>query len=485
MVSGTSTISAQITESSAGKGITQINNSALVLTNDANSFTGIIKSQNAGSISVSSIKNSGVASAAGAGTTVELGSGSSTSPGTLIYTGSGDSTNRTFSLTSNTGNATANLTNNGTGALVITGAINNVSSTGTKTLTLGGSYAGSANQITSAIADTTTSGGKLGITKVGVGTWLLTGANTFTGATLVSAGTLLVDGSLAAGSAVTVSSAALLGGTGTVGTATVSGGITPGTVGTIGTFSAAALTCNSGTHFKFDLSTTDNTSDRLAITGAFTKGTGNAGTFIFDFNGTGMADQTYTLATFGSVAGGLENASFASTNLGSGLSGIFTLTSNKLTFTTSALTAGTGIRGVDFNSDGLDDVWQYFFLTDGLTPVGDADSDSQTNQAESIAGTDPRNPASFFHISKTLWSGENLVLTWTSNPGKSYRVMGSENLATGELDSRSHGYGQRDANRGECAGGAKQQSVFPRRGGGCRFRWRRTLRLGRVAIGGL
>jgi fibronectin-binding autotransporter adhesin len=63
----------------------------VTLNNNSNSFTGLLAKINSGPLTISSIKNSGVASAAGAGSTVQVGDN-----GLIIYNGSGDSTNRTL-----------------------------------------------------------------------------------------------------------------------------------------------------------------------------------------------------------------------------------------------------------------------------------------------------------------------------------------------------------------------------------------------------
>ena len=65
--------------------------------------------------------------------------------------------------------------------------------------------------------------GVTGLTKVGAGTFTLSGANTYTGVTTISAGTLAVNSSTA-NSAVTVNTGATLQGTGAVGDLTVATG---------------------------------------------------------------------------------------------------------------------------------------------------------------------------------------------------------------------------------------------------------------------
>ena len=105
--------------------------------------------------------------------------------GTLQYTGPAASTNRLFTLTQNGGALDAS----GTGAV-------NFSNTGSmgfggttaRTLTLTGSNTG-PNTLAAIIGDVST-GNATSVTKSGAGTWVLSGANTFTGPTTISAGTL-------------------------------------------------------------------------------------------------------------------------------------------------------------------------------------------------------------------------------------------------------------------------------------------------------
>lgn len=140
-------------------------------------------------------------------------------------------------FTGGTGNVTT-IASNGAGALTLNGTmlfntqlgISGLrGSTGAVDLRLRGTSTAS-NTFATAITDSG-SGGVTSLTKADAGTWILSGANTYTGATSVTAGTLLINGSLSASSAVTVASGAAVGGSGTIGgtLTVVSGGkVAPG-----------------------------------------------------------------------------------------------------------------------------------------------------------------------------------------------------------------------------------------------------------------
>ncbi|WP_395748863.1 beta strand repeat-containing protein [Prosthecobacter sp.] len=150
-----------------------------------NTFSGAV-SVNRATLFVNSVADSGVASALGAGTTINLGSGAQA--GALNYTGTGGTTNRALVLAS-AGSGGGTITNSGSGALIFTGGFSNAG-TGAKTFTLNGSNAG-ANEIQAALTDS--SGGALTVVKSGAGAWTLSGASSFTGAVSVNQGTLTVN----------------------------------------------------------------------------------------------------------------------------------------------------------------------------------------------------------------------------------------------------------------------------------------------------
>ena len=109
---------------------------------------------------------------------------------------------------------------------------------GSRQLTLGGNNLDTT--LSGVIADGGESGGAGGkLTKIGSGTLVLSGINTYTGGTTVNGGTLSVNGSIASSSLTTVNAGATLGGSGTVGNIAINGGTfapgngTPGTSMTV------------------------------------------------------------------------------------------------------------------------------------------------------------------------------------------------------------------------------------------------------------
>jgi fibronectin-binding autotransporter adhesin len=221
-----------------------------LIKNGSGTWTISANSANTGSVTVNEgILKIASTSALGASSGVAIGSGATIDLNGVDYVtalplqinGLGVS-NTGALINSNTTSATyAGLISLAGGASVVggNGAIN-LTNTGAiigsdYDLVLGGNVGGS---LASSLAT-----GAGGLSKVDAGTWVLSGASSFTGATTISAGSLVVTGSLAAGSAVSVQSGATLGGSGTVaGEVTVDNGgiVAPGVSG-VGTLATGSL----------------------------------------------------------------------------------------------------------------------------------------------------------------------------------------------------------------------------------------------------
>ncbi len=182
-----------------------------------NSFTGSVAIQ-AGSITVTSLNSVSGGTATsnlGAPTTAENGTislGLTTTSASLIYNGTGETTDRILQLTGSTGGATITQGGNAylpttrgeTGLLKFTSdvSIPGVAAVDNrKTLTLTnapkastGSVVGKG-EISGSIGDSlqgTSGQTATSITKTGSGTWILSGANTYSGTTRVQVGTLAI-----------------------------------------------------------------------------------------------------------------------------------------------------------------------------------------------------------------------------------------------------------------------------------------------------
>jgi autotransporter-associated beta strand protein len=124
----------------------------------------------------------------------------------LSYIGAGETTDRTFQIGDNSAtpatgdNGAGTIENNGTtGALVFSAPVFNLptnntvnASAPTRILTLGGTNA-AANTISGIIQNNQVAGlptAAVAVTKTGIGSWTLAGANTYTGNTTVNEGTL-------------------------------------------------------------------------------------------------------------------------------------------------------------------------------------------------------------------------------------------------------------------------------------------------------
>jgi hypothetical protein len=83
------------------------------------------------------------------------------------------------------------------------------------------------------------------------------------------------------------------------------------------------------------------------------------------------------------------------------------------------------VVSIDQDGDGMSDEYE---SANGLNPQvaadrnGDADGDGQTNHGEYVAGTAANSSTSVLTITSVQGSPASLTLTWTSVPGKTYRI---------------------------------------------------------------
>jgi fibronectin-binding autotransporter adhesin len=230
----------------------------------------------------------------------------------------------------------------------------NNSDAGTRVLTLGGNTAhnsefsgniflGTTNQAGRGVTLTAASGGQVTfsgviqnptsmdatnytVTKAGLGTVVLSNANTYTGNTTVNEGTLLINGSTSSTSLVTVNNGGTLGGTGTIGgSVTLNDGATLSPGASIESLATGSNVWNGGSTIVFEFSTDGSNGtagaqwDLLTITG--TLGFGDASdTNRINFDlvtmlnattagllGTWDPDADATWAGFVTTTGGITN----------------------------------------------------------------------------------------------------------------------------------------------------------------------------------
>lgn len=83
------------------------------------------------------------------------------------------------------------------------------------------------------------------------------------------------------------------------------------------------------------------------------------------------------------------------------------------------------IANPDADGDGLDDAWETAtFGNTSRDGAADWDGDGQTDLAEYLAGTDPKNAASKLQVDRQLTvNGVNATVRWSAVAGKKYRVQ--------------------------------------------------------------
>ncbi len=181
----------------------------------------------------------------------------------LVYVGAGETVTRRIELAGTGGTST--IENDGSGPLLITDVVS--TATGTKTLQLRGINV-DRNEVSAVLANNGTIA--LALTKSDSGTWILSGANTYSGATTINGGVLVLTNDSALGTSAVTSNANAIQATG--GTRTLANNFTISLANT--EFSGANSFVLNGT-----LSNTAGTSgvvNFLPTTGVFNPFTGGA-----------------------------------------------------------------------------------------------------------------------------------------------------------------------------------------------------------------
>ncbi len=103
------------------------------------------------------------------------------------------------------------------------------------------------------------------------------------------------------------------------------------------------------------------------------------------------------------------------------------------TFQTGVGFALHQVPPADANGDGLPDAWESKYNV--TNPTADDDGDGQSNYAEYIAGTNPRDATSVLRIINTACNSEGQVtLTWSSVGGTQYRIQVADSATAGFTD---------------------------------------------------
>jgi fibronectin-binding autotransporter adhesin len=324
----------------------------------------------------------------------------------LSYTGTGASTNRAWDI--NTGT----ISNDGSGALTLTGNVNLLSH-----LTLGGSYTGSDNTVSGVISGT----GNL--ISNGPGTWVLSGANTRSGAITVQNGTLRAANAQAFGTTTGItinagtldlngfdlqsSSLAGSGGTLALGSATLTLNAATGTTNYAGNISG------SGGLTKLGVST-QTLSGANTYTGATTVGGGTLGlnfaaaggptsNIISSLSTLNMAGGTLTLT---GAAGESNTQTFNGVNVTGGTNNIGATsgTGGSVTLNLGAINRTGGLVDFDLPTNG-------FITTSNASLGGWATINNGANYAKVVGGNITALAASDYTVQNnpSLWQDNQII----------------------------------------------------------------------------
>jgi autotransporter-associated beta strand protein len=199
--------------------------------------------------------------------------------------------------------------------------------------------------------------------KVGGGTFVLSGTNSYTGPTTVNGGILEVDGSIASSSLTTVNANAALIGTGTVGNTTIAGGgvFMPGN-GTPGSFMTVAgnLAFRSGALYLVGLDPSTSSLAKVTGTASLNGGTGAA------FLTGNYVEKKYTILT---ATGGVSGTftSFDTLNIPHGFKASLSYDANNVFLDLAIGFFAPG--GLNQNQQSVSNALSKFFDTTGSIPI--------------------------------------------------------------------------------------------------------------------
>jgi len=222
------------------------------ITGTNNSFSGAVLISANGSLTASTIGNTGANSSLGTNGSITLGATSNS--GQLNWTGSNETTDKIFTMGGTTGGATISASTANQTLTISQNLL--ISGNGTKTLTLGGSGNIAFNGVIPNGTSPNTS--IISLTKSGTGTVTLNGTNTYSGVTTISSGTLQFNNSSALGTG-----AITLNGTlSALASATLSNNISVATAGTLrvgtgNTFTSSGVISGNGSITKNSQGTLD------------------------------------------------------------------------------------------------------------------------------------------------------------------------------------------------------------------------------------